>query len=169
MGLTMPGSEFNNQWFTLEERFWAKVPWNSAETDCWEWQGGLTSNGYGSIVSDHRRLRAHRVAWELTNGQIPNALCVLHRCDNRACVNPSHLFLGTKKDNSRDMAQKGRAGAQRYPERYKPPTLVLSEDQVREIKKRLQNGERQVAIARDYPVGVNQINNIARGRAWASV
>lgn len=75
---------------------------------CWEWPGAQ-GNGYGMILMPDGRLRgAHRVAWELANGPIPDGLFVLHHCDNRACVRPDHLFLGTQGDNVRDMYAKGR-------------------------------------------------------------
>lgn len=96
---------------SLEERFWEKVQ----KTDsCWPWTGFLNHFGYGNISSGGRYgrpIRAHRVSWELHNGPIPDGLFVLHNCpsgDNPACVNPAHLWLGTKLQNSRDMMAKGR-------------------------------------------------------------
>ena len=89
----------------VAERFAAKVR-KSAE--CWEWQGYCNPYGYGSFNLNGKMQYAHRVAWELANGTVPDGLCVLHSCDNPPCVRPSHLFLGTLTDNSRDMVQKGR-------------------------------------------------------------
>ena len=90
---------------TLRDRLWAKVK----KTDgCWMWTGALR-NGYGIINRcDKVPEYAHRLAYEFENGPIADGLCVLHTCDNRACVNPSHLWLGTKRDNTHDMMRKGR-------------------------------------------------------------
>jgi len=151
-----------------EERFWGKVEVGE-EDACWPWLGRIGDGGYGLIRARGKSsFRAHRLSWSLHFGAVPDGLCVLHSCDVPACVNPKHLFLGTKKDNSRDMARKGRAGSQRYSDRYRNPHMRrLTEAQVREIKKRLVAGEPQSVIAADYPVGKTQINNIACGRAWA--
>lgn len=87
----------------LQAEFWARAD-RTAPNGCWVWRGVKNPNGYGSIY--HRR--AHRVAWEMIHGPIPGKAIILHRCDNRSCVNPGHLRLGTHKDNSRDMVRKGR-------------------------------------------------------------
>ena len=92
----------------LAERFWAKVARGST-SECWLWLGGISSTGYGSIKrSGGARITAHRASWELHRGPVPDGLWVLHRCDVRRCVNPAHLFLGTRLDNIRDMDAKGR-------------------------------------------------------------
>lgn len=95
---------------SMEKRFWDKV---NKTDDCWNWTGAVINSGYGTFfiakVNGVSRLKlAHRVAWELANGPIPEGLFVLHRCDNRRCVRPDHLFLGTAKDNTHDAMRKGR-------------------------------------------------------------
>jgi HNH endonuclease len=93
---------------TLAERFWAKVDRSAGPDGCWPWTGARFWFGHGAIKIDGRPWGAHRIAWELTNGPIPDGLQANHRCDNPPCCNPAHLFLGTQLDNVRDMDAKGR-------------------------------------------------------------
>jgi hypothetical protein len=107
------------------DRFWSKVA--KTRDGCWEWAGGMFNSGYGQFCIRHHPYLAHRVAYELTYGPIPSGsgyhgTCVCHRCDNKSCVNPSHLFLGTHQDNIRDRVAKGRSavgdrsGSRLHPE-----------------------------------------------------
>jgi hypothetical protein len=87
----------------LEEEFWEWVDIRG-DDDCWEWKRSRFPDGYGQV----NHTVAHRIAWEMTNGPIPEGLWVLHKCDNPPCCNPNHLFLGTVKDNVHDAMRKGR-------------------------------------------------------------
>lgn len=92
-------------------RFWRKV-YNvsfATDEDCWLWKGSVDTSGYGQIMDDNKRLqKAHRISWIIYKGPIPEGLIVLHQCDTPACINPSHLRLGTKQDNATDRDTKKR-------------------------------------------------------------
>lgn len=148
------------------ERFWSKVR-RGSEQQCWEWQACL-ARGYGlfrvrGALGRWRMQGAHRMAWLLTKGPIPTDLCVLHKCDNRRCANPNHLFLGTRGDNARDKAAKGRARGQWHPR------SILTDDAVREIRKRRESGEKLTSIASDFGIAMCTVSAVALRRLWPHI
>jgi hypothetical protein len=113
-------------WCSDRCRFWGRVFVRGVD-ECWEWQAATSGKGYGKMCTDYRYDATHRIAYRAFHGNIPNDLIVMHKCDNRLCVNPSHLFTGTVKDNADDMMRKGRGrngfGPTQYaqPKEPKPP------------------------------------------------
>jgi len=128
---------------------------------CWLWSGAKHVYGYGHLRKDGKLLKTHRVAWEMYRGAIPDGLCILHKCDVPACINPDHLFLGTKTDNNRDRIAKGRTA---FGERI--ATTKLTDDQARAI---LIDPRTHRAIAADYGVAHTQIGRIKRRQGWRHV
>jgi hypothetical protein len=92
----------------IEETFWEKVKIVEDDDSCWEWMRDKNKDGYGEVAYNKRKYIASRLAYEITYGKFDKNLCVLHKCDNPPCVRPSHLFLGTNKQNSEDMVLKDR-------------------------------------------------------------
>ena len=148
---------------TLEERFWAKVDKKGPE-ECWEWTGAKLRDGYGRIREGGqygRPVLAHRASWELAKDPIPKGMCVLHRCDNPACVNPAHLFLGTISDNAQDMVNKGRS-----TRGERVITSKLTEQGVHEIRQMLGARILQSVIAKKYVVTHMTSSRINTGATW---
>lgn len=148
-----------------EKSFWSKVDVKGCD-DCWEW---LAANicGYGVFTSKQKNIRAHRFSWELKFGDIGDGMCVLHKCDNPSCVNPKHLFLGTHKDNMRDMFSKNRRPSVRGEDH---PHAKLSEEDVREIRKLYSGGGYSHSeLGKRYGVSKGAISGILSGRNWKGV
>lgn len=142
---------------------------------CWPWNGPKGRNGYGTFEINHTYggTNAHRFAWFLGNVSLPDGLYVCHHCDNRLCVNPKHLFLGTQKDNIRDCVRKGRHGRTNNPSRWqnilrgeKHPRVKLTEDQVREIRA---DPRALKAVACQYGVSESLISLIRHRHIWQVV
>jgi hypothetical protein len=145
----------------FENRFWNNTVSN--ENGCWEWQGAThKKTGYGIITLDGEARTTHTVSYEQANGAIPDGLFVLHRCNNRVCINPEHLYIGTHDDNMRDMANAGSTkGA-------KNPNAVLNDSNVKEIRKLINSKMITYAdIAKRYSVKRQTIKDIALGRTWS--
>ena len=167
---------------SVAERFASKVDKNGpipahvpALGPCWVWAGSRGTGGYGTlhIAGTKRLARAHRVSWELHKGPIPAGLVVMHRCDNPACVNPGHLAVGTRSENMRDMAAKGRQWQQAHPERRRRGSqsnmAVTTEDTVRIIRRLGAYGVPVKALSAAFGLSASGIQGILKGTSWGHV
>ncbi len=144
------------------ERFWSKVDKSAGPNGCWLWIASCDPDGYGRFYHLGGLRRAPRVSWALTNGSIPKGLCVLHHCDNPPCVNPTHLFLGTNADNTRDAARKGRMHPGESNGSHK-----LTKEEVLEIREEYAYGDMtQRELADAYGVSQPQISVIVNRKRW---
>lgn len=162
------------------KRFWAKI--KKADNGCWNWTASKRPKGYGAFVwaTDTGKIiqgSAHRFSYELHYGVFDTILCVLHRCDNPACVNPQHLFLGTRKDNNLDMVSKGRhrSGASKTPvnqckykrgdehHAFKFPAFLI-----KKIRADRAKGMSYGKISKQYTVAIGYAFRICNGTARRS-
>jgi len=149
--------------------FWSRV---SKGPGCWEWIGTRRREGYGLFYVDKRQVRAHRHSWEMENGPIPDGLSVLHECDHPWCVRPSHLRLGSQRDNMADMDNRGRrwspfTGQVQSGEQNR--NAKLTRDQVAHIRGMAAAGHYHDDIAAVYGVTRANVAQIARGHSWRDV
>jgi hypothetical protein len=159
--------------------FWSKVDSSGGDDACWEWLGTRGSSGYGEVRVNKRLQKAHRRAWELTNGPIPEGKVVCHRCDNPGCCNPKHLFVGTHSDNMADMVAKGRQQRdgwkhwnplRKWAKGEASGSAKLTEAQVREIRRRFEaGGISKVQLGREYNVTDVLIGKIVNKQVWTHV
>jgi hypothetical protein len=124
-------------------------------------QMGHSKNGYGFVNLNGRHLLFHRAMWTLSKGPIPKGMCVCHKCDNPACGEPTHLFLGTQSDNMKDMAIKKRAA---HGERHH--NSRITSDTVKEIRRQASLGISQRSIGKNLGLGQSHVNSILKGRLW---
>jgi hypothetical protein len=144
------------------DKFWARV---CKYEHCWIWTGGLTRGGYAAFTIKRKTWRGARFVWTITNGHIPLGLHVLHSCDNRLCVNPSHLFLGTNQDNIDDKVRKNR---QRKGETV--PNAKLTSEIVKNARNRY-NSENitHEQLASELGISRSVLSKAIRGDTWAHV
>lgn len=152
----------------MEVRFWHFVD-KKSEEECWNWTGNKTAGGYGqfSVGKKYQGSEgAHRISWKIHNKQeIPHKWHVMHKCDNRSCVNPSHLTIGTAKQNTQDMIAKGRKRTV-SPKGEGNGKSLLNEEQVRLIRSSTLS---HAAIARELGVSPNCVRGVRIGRTWTHI
>jgi hypothetical protein len=149
----------------LAARFWAKVKKTGA---CWLWLGSVNETGYGRVgvclQGGWRITYAHRVAYLLTRGEIPDNLCACHHCDNPPCVNPEHIFLGTRQDNNADAIRKGRLLSGEAH-----PLHRLTHAEVQEMRSLHSRGETHRALGLRFGVSHTTVWSIAHFHHWRAV
>lgn len=147
-----------------EREFWDRVVRSKHPQACWIWSGYVTPAGYGRLKHHRKCTAAHRFSYELANGPIPENMCVCHHCDNRRCVRPAHLFLGTNTDNHADMVRKGR-----HTKGETNGTSKLSDEDVRCMRTIARLGVSCAELGRIFGVHKNAAALAIRGRNWAHV
>lgn len=143
--------------------FWRQV---NKTSDCWNWVGTKPSGRYGRFKFKGEKFAAHRFSWLIHHGEIPSGAHVLHHCDNPACVNPSHLYLGDHKQNMSDKVARGRCNAACGEGNG---FSKLTEHDVRRIRARYSEGARQVDLARDFNVYQTTISKIVTRKQWSHI
>lgn len=166
------------------QRFWSKVNKATDEGGCWLWGARVFNSGHGCFPINSKPMLAHRVSWTITNGPIPLGegyfgTCVCHKCDVRACVNPSHLFLGTHADNMADMVKKGRSARGRRhgfnvrpgsaPKGERHRSAKLKDCDVLEMRRRFACGESGNSLAREFGISSVSANRIIRYLNWKHI
>jgi hypothetical protein len=158
----------NQQGF--EERFHQK--YEKKESGCWEWTGAITGQGYGNIYNktkdgEYKYYNAHKASWLIHNGQIEDGKQVLHKCHNKSCVNPNHLYLGDHKQNAIDAVENDDWNTPNL-EGENNPNAKLSEDDVKLIRRAYNQGEKTTKeLAETYPVSRSYIYMILNEECWS--
>lgn len=134
-----------------------------SKSGCWNWNGVINADGYGMACYQGEQVRAHRLSLLNHLGLESSELLALHHCDNRRCINPSHLYLGTNKDNSTDMSNRGRANPQRGE---KSSLSKITDQQAIEI---FNDNRKHELIAIDYGIAKSTVSSIKTGRNWKSI
>lgn len=149
----------------IAARFWPRVDKSGGPDACWPWTRGKARNGYGMFrVPRHAQRGAHRVALVLSGVDVPDNLFVCHRCDNRVCCNPAHLFVGSPTENMRDAVSK-----RRHAHGEKSGTARFTEADIISIRARFLGGETQSSIARTLGCRQSSISSIVLRKTWAHV
>jgi hypothetical protein len=133
------------------------------ETECWEWQGNLGKNGYGKVRWNMNNLTTHRAAYEVFNREIPKNLCVCHTCDNRKCINPEHLWIGSSRENTKDKVKKGRQYCQAGEKSH---SANLTWEKVRAIRKLKKEGNTLKTLSEQFDCSISNVSSIINQRSW---
>lgn len=153
---------------TYVDRFWSRIK-VSGDDDCWEWTRGTTSDGYGIFHFGNSSIRTHRFSYQLKNGAIREHDCVCHSCDNPKCVNPSHLWIGTRAENNADKEAKGRGVHPDQKTGENNSNAILSISSVISIKVMAKNGLPQARIAKYFDVSNALVCMIINGERWNDI
>lgn len=147
----------------VQARFWSKV---DKSGECWEWISTINQDsGYGMFWLNGKYELAHRVSYTWSHGQIPRGLYILHRCDNRRCVRPDHLFAGTQADNGADMVAKGRSARGRNHSAYTSKRLKLTDEQVAAVIARYRaGGATQKQVAAEFGISPSLVGFYVNGK-----
>lgn len=152
------------------KNFWDRVS-IKGKNECWMWRGAVcgSKRNYGAARWNGRLTKAHRIAYEITNGPIPKGLLGCHKCDNTLCVNPDHIFIGTQKDNLEDMRRKGRQPPPFALRGEDHPRSTLTERKVIMIKALKRQGKLQREIALATGVSMSALASVLQGRTWRHI
>lgn len=156
----MPG------YIPVEQRFWSKVDIRS-KNECWNWIGGKNSPGYGRFRLPRQRKseNAHKFIYEWLFGKVPKGMCVCHTCNNRACVNPRHLYCGTPSDNMKDRVKDGtQSGGANKGEKHH--MNKFSKDTIDRVKTMLLEGHSGKEISDKFGISRTHISRIKKGKNW---
>jgi len=142
--------------------------WSHVRKDCWCYTATRSHAGHGHLKrhanGHYKHFQAHAYSWIIHFGEIPDGLCVLHKCDNPCCVNPEHLYLGTRRQNNEEASRKGRTakGETHY-------AAKLSNDTVIEMRRLYSDGHTQKALAQKYGIGQGLVSRVVRRKSWEHV
>lgn len=151
----------------FDERFWGRIDRSAGPNSCWMWTAGKFTEGYGAIHFRNSLWKASRVAWILVNGEIPEGMWVIHRCDNPPCCNPAHLFLGTAADNTHDMVAKDRVCRTSGEARW---SAKVTEEIVRDMRRRyIPRVVTLQQLADEYGVSFQLVSLIVNRKIWTHV
>ncbi len=149
--------------FDHEERFFKYV---IKSEGCWIWSGCKDKKGYGQFNLKNKTMFSHRFSYELKYGKIPEKMCVCHKCDTPSCVNPDHLFLGTNKENLRDMISKGRKIVRKGVEKN---NSKMNDEKVKKMRELYDNGNTVLQLSKLFQISESSTYYICKRKSWKHV